>query len=307
MSGTGEIDLAKDNEAFYNFMSSLGDSSISVNVNGKRPFVVTANINNITMDLVVYLFNCGDSTGDRPADEYKVCLSLPGQKSGISADFDFDRGFVLLVGFVKTYNIFVLWDAYKHINFGYRSNVQIKFDTIMDAFVNGISYQERDTRYGWEKIICSTGQNLVKSIGIRYELYLDDLLKTGPEKRIISRDETMTEIRKLVREAKKANPRISVSQLAKKFNISEQTIKYHLEVLKYNNDLEYDEIPESVIKGLKEEITNCYMENPNVTLGGIVDYLDISMDFLLHYYTELIENNTILHESGRSHEIIQRV
>lgn len=289
--------MAKDSEAFNNFMSSLGDSLISVDVTGTRPFVVTANINNITMDLVVYLFNCGDSTGNRPADEYKACLSLPGQKSGVSGNFDFDRGFVLLVGFVKTYDIFVLWDPYKHINFGYRSNIQIKFDTIMDAFVNGISYQERDTRYGWEKIICCTGLNLVKSIGIRYEIYLNDLLKTGPEKRILSRDETMTEIRKVIREAKMANPRISVSQLAKKFNINEQAVKYHLEVLKYNNDLEYNEIPESVINGLKEEIAKCYSDNPNVTLGELVNNSDISMDFLLHYYTELIENNTLLHKS----------
>ena len=285
------------NAAVEKFISSLGTSVIAARDLDIKPFIVKIDVNGLKLTLVVYLYNCGESTGGRPADEYKTCLSVPGQKSGLKGNFDFDKGFVLLVGYVKDYDIFVLWDAYKHRDFGYRANIQIKLNTILDAFVNHHSVHERDTKYGLERIICCTGDSLIESICQRWDIYLEDLLKEGPEKRILSRNESIAEVRQEIRKALESNPRISINKLAQKIGMNPDAVKYHVDVLRYNNDLKRDAIPEAIMQRLKQEIGELYLKDSSITLNDVLSQLDITIDFLLHYYTELIENNTCMHES----------
>ena len=157
------------------FVNSLGlavesSSNIAVKpllVNIKKPY---------SLKFRVYLFNCGNPPGGRPIDEYKVVLNVD-QAYGTRGNFDISNGrFALVVGYVRTYDIFVLWDASKHKNFAYNKNLQVKADTILNAFVNPTSQQQRRTNNGEEIILAARSEYLLQAIMERLNIMYTELL-----------------------------------------------------------------------------------------------------------------------------------
>lgn len=125
----------------------------------------------------VYLYNAGCPPGGRPNGEYKIVLTV-NQPAGERGNFDHSGGFlVLLVGYIEEYDVFVLWDATKHVDFAFNKNLQVRFDTIMSAFRNGIAYQDRNTLHGNETVIAVTSKHLSKAINQRIELMIKDMIE----------------------------------------------------------------------------------------------------------------------------------
>lgn len=136
-------------------------------VNIKKPY---------SLKFRVYLFNCGNPPGGRPIDEYKVVLNV-GQSYGTRGNFDISDGrFALVVGYVCTYDIFVLWDSSKHKNFAYNKNLQVKANTILNAFVNPTSQQQRRTNNGEEIILAARSEYLLQAIMERVDIMYTELL-----------------------------------------------------------------------------------------------------------------------------------
>ena len=167
----------RSNPLFEVFLDSLGNVSSHSSDGGLNPLVVDADIDMMPIRLVTYIYNCIDPQGGRPSGEYKINISLRGQTTGQRCNFDYDAGFVLLVGYIKNFDVFVLWDAYKHKDFAHRSNLQVRQSTILDALVDGISTQQRRIRNSDRKeiVICCTSRNLEKAILHRYYDYIDDM------------------------------------------------------------------------------------------------------------------------------------
>lgn len=136
-------------------------------VNIKKPY---------SLKFRVYLFNCGNPPGGRPIDEHKIVLNVD-QAYGTRGNFDISNGrFALVVGYVRTYDIFVLWDSSKHKNFAYNKNLQVKADTILNAFINPTSQQQRHTNNGEEIIIAARSEYLLQAIMERVDIMYAELL-----------------------------------------------------------------------------------------------------------------------------------
>lgn len=122
------------------------------------------------LNLRVYLYNCTNPPGGRALDEYKIQVILPGQERGQRGSLDFSDGrmpilaaYACLADEVKD-GVFVLWDAYKHEDFSYSANMQVKSDTIIKALSTPFSISKRSNN---EIVIASRPQYLLKAIKYR--------------------------------------------------------------------------------------------------------------------------------------------
>src|SRR5215831_16749425 len=88
----------------------------------------------------VYLYNATHPPGGRTMGEHKVQLIVPGQDRGQRGNFDHSGGrIVLLVGYEPELEVFVFWDAGVHRDFAYSKNVQVKAETVYEAYALGLS------------------------------------------------------------------------------------------------------------------------------------------------------------------------
>jgi hypothetical protein len=135
---------------------STADVPLDLNIRGLVP-------------VVVYAFTVSDPPGGRDADELKIQLIVPGQVKKQRADFDSPNGaFIVLLGYSPGHNVFVLWDAYKHKNFAYSKNCQVRLAEIKDAQISGIGHKTRVLGDGAsERIIVARPDHLAKAIGER--------------------------------------------------------------------------------------------------------------------------------------------
>jgi len=121
--------------------------------------------------LRAYLFNATNPPGGRPTPEHKINLIAPGQGRGEPGNFDFseDRS-VVLAGKVEGQDIFVLWDAALHRDFGFSRNVQIRTATIQESQTShAISTQSRRTKLGInETVIVAPSALLAEAIVMRF-------------------------------------------------------------------------------------------------------------------------------------------
>lgn len=120
--------------------------------------------------LAVYAFTVSDPPGGRDFDELKIQLIAPGQKKGERGNFEppDDESYVILLGYSPDYEVFVLWDAYKHRNFGWSKNCQIRLRPIKEAQITGLGYRERHLGSGaTEHIIVARPDHLAKALGER--------------------------------------------------------------------------------------------------------------------------------------------
>jgi hypothetical protein len=112
--------------------------------------------------VAVYAFTVTDPPGGRDAQELKIQLIAPGQGRGERGTFtppDEDT-FVVLLGYSALHDVFVLWDAYKHQDFAWSKNCQVRLPAITDARLTGLGLQYRELSTGPETIIVARPDHL---------------------------------------------------------------------------------------------------------------------------------------------------
>lgn len=122
------------------------------------------------LPLAMYAFAVSDPPGGREPDELKIQLIAPGQERGERGNFDApdDDSYVILLGYSQDYEVFVLWDAYKHRDFAWSKNCQIRLAPIKDAQISGVGYRERRLGSGaTERIIVARPDHLARALGER--------------------------------------------------------------------------------------------------------------------------------------------
>ncbi|MDU9376533.1 hypothetical protein McpSp1_11550 [Methanocorpusculaceae archaeon Sp1] len=109
---------------------------------------------------------------------FKSVLRVPGQIVGQRGNFNLtNTSFVILGGYYPEKDLFVLWDAYLHDNFGFNKNIQVKSEGLIEAEILGISTQKRTLNSGKiEYITIVATNNLLKGIKLHYDQYVDRLL-----------------------------------------------------------------------------------------------------------------------------------
>lgn len=128
--------------------------------------------------LRVYLFNCTNPPGGRALDEYKIQIILPGQSRGSRASLDYSDGRMpLLAAYVcfadeVTDGVFVLWDSFKHEDFSYSANMQVKSETIIKALCSPLSISKRNNN---EVVIAARPRYLLDAIRHRIVILRKDI------------------------------------------------------------------------------------------------------------------------------------
>jgi hypothetical protein len=124
------------------------------------------------LPMAIYAFTVTDPPGGRDPRELKIQLIAPGHLRGQRGTFvpPKEDDFVVLLGYSAYYNVFVLWDAYKHTDFAWSKNCQVRLAPITDARVTGIGRHERRLRGGaLETIICARPSHLREALAQRIE------------------------------------------------------------------------------------------------------------------------------------------
>lgn len=120
--------------------------------------------------LAIYAFTVSDPPGGREPDELKIQLIAPGQERGKRGNFDApdDESYVILLGYSPDYEVFVLWDAYKHRDFAWSKNCQTRLAEIKDAQISGTGFRYRVLGSGaWEQILVARPDHLATAFGQR--------------------------------------------------------------------------------------------------------------------------------------------
>lgn len=145
------------------FIDALGDAVIEHTPVNERPLGVTL-CKPFSVTLEVHLFPNTVSSG-RSSGEYKFCLSIPGQKPGEKASFPCELGIPFLVSYTEEYDIFIIYDAYKHFSFYCSTNIQSRQEFILEAMGNMITTCKK--RRTGEILIGVTSMNLLEGIKMR--------------------------------------------------------------------------------------------------------------------------------------------
>lgn len=126
------------------FLAALDSAVVSHSDIERKPLEVDLR-SPLPPKLRVYMFNATYPPGGRAMGEHKIQLIIPGQDRGERGNFDSSGGRIpLLVGYRSDIGIFMVWDAELYVDFGYSRNVQVKPETVYEAFAQGIGRQERN-------------------------------------------------------------------------------------------------------------------------------------------------------------------
>ena len=119
--------------------------------------------------LAVFGFTVTAPPGGRHRSELKIQLIAPGQKRGEPGSFVAPPGhWPVLLGFSENYNVFVLWDARKHVDFAWSKNCQVKMQALTDAQITGHGTATRNLRGGvTETILTARPDHLLEVLGTR--------------------------------------------------------------------------------------------------------------------------------------------
>ena len=148
------------------FMDCLGSTVKMHSPLEKKPLLLDLELP-FPMKLRVYAYTCSNPPGGRALDEYKTVLNV-GQPDKQVGNFDFSEGRIVIVtGYVESHQVFVLWDATKHKNFGFNKNLQVKQGTIIKATQNRTATQVRKTNGGNEIVIAVHTNHLLEGINQR--------------------------------------------------------------------------------------------------------------------------------------------
>jgi hypothetical protein len=126
----------------------------------------------------VYIYNATYPPGGRKMGEHKVQLIVPSQERGERGNFDSSGGRIpLLVGYRSDIEIFMLWDAELYVDFAYSRNVQVKGETLYEAFAQGLGRQRRKLlNQPQEVVITADARHLAEAILERQRETLKRLL-----------------------------------------------------------------------------------------------------------------------------------
>lgn len=149
------------------FLEGLGDVvAWSSEDEGAAPLLIDISTpNGAELRLRVYLYNLTNPPGGRAADEYKAQIILPGQKKKEKGNLDYSDGRLpLLAAYAQDDGdgVFVLWDATRHDQISFSSNIQVKSDAILMAT--------------YKKLVCSKRTNNETIVSVR-PMYLYEGIK----------------------------------------------------------------------------------------------------------------------------------
>ncbi|MGO9958129.1 MAG: hypothetical protein ACLP50_19545 [Solirubrobacteraceae bacterium] len=104
--------------------------------------------------LAIFAFNVTDPPGGRDASELKIQLIGPGHKRGERGSFTAPSGrWPILLGYSTGYDVFVLWDAHKHVDFAWSKNCQVRMKALTTAQTEGRGFQTRTLAGGVSETI----------------------------------------------------------------------------------------------------------------------------------------------------------
>jgi hypothetical protein len=124
-----------------------------------------------------YVYNATVPPGGRATGEHKIQLIVPGQARGERGNFDHSDGRMpVLIGYQNEMDVFVVWDAFLYEDFAYSRNVQVKAETIFEAFAGKIGKQARHLgNQQIEIVLAARPSQLAQLLIERYNLILTRL------------------------------------------------------------------------------------------------------------------------------------
>jgi hypothetical protein len=145
---------------------TLGASVKSHGDTGDDPFLL--NVEGL-VPLAVFAFNVTDPPGGRDRSELKIQLIAPGHLRGQRGSFTPPHGhWAILLGYSSDYNVFVLWDANKHVDFAWSKNCQVRMQALTDAQLIGCGSATRNLRGGvTETILTARPDHLLEALQAR--------------------------------------------------------------------------------------------------------------------------------------------
>jgi hypothetical protein len=115
--------------------------------------------------IAIWAFNVTSPPGGRHPLESKIQLIAPGQARDARGRLEPPGDCApILLGFRADEGLFVLWDAYRHADFAYSKNVQVRARVMEDALTFGIGEMNREMTTGTEKIIAARADHLGKAL-----------------------------------------------------------------------------------------------------------------------------------------------
>lgn len=154
------------------FIRALGDNLISHSDVNQKPLDLDLDLP-FSRFVRLYIYNLR-----RSKNKYFIRLNVPGQKRGHLASFEYtDDRIILLAGYLKEYDIFVLWDAGLYPSFIKYRNLQVKAETVYKAISGGIGQQVRIVRnQGEEVVLTANSFNLIEAINLRMQITYERLV-----------------------------------------------------------------------------------------------------------------------------------
>ncbi|MBY0552048.1 MAG: hypothetical protein K2W95_32490 [Candidatus Obscuribacterales bacterium] len=176
-------------ENHQRFITALGDRVRSHSDIGHKPLDIDC-LPPLPTKMRAYIYKTtspsggAHPTGGRPVGEHKIQIIVPGHNRGEKGNFDHSDGrIVFLVGLVQEMDVFVLWDATKYVDFGWSRNVQVKAETVHQAYFGQISTQLRELRgvsVCTETVICAGSRLLPEAIVQRFNMTSAELFNPAP-------------------------------------------------------------------------------------------------------------------------------
>lgn len=154
------------------FLCALGPAVSFVEDPDGNPLQLDVNIP-YKVQLRTYIYNCTNPPGGRALGEYKIQPMIKGHQNGDKCHFDFSENRIpLVVGYAQILGgaedgVFVLWDAYKHDEFSFSANFQVKAQVIVDALSTPVA---RGTKNNGEIILAARSNHLLQAIEERLEV-----------------------------------------------------------------------------------------------------------------------------------------
>ena len=159
------------------FIEAVKDYLISHSDVNEKPLLLDLK-SPLPQKVRLYIFNATHPPGGRTVGEHKIQLIVSGQRRGQRGNFDYSDGrIVILVGYESETDVFVLWDAGMFPNFAYSRNIQVRAETIYEAFAGKIGQQSRFIRgKGKEIVLTAQKENLPAAIQQRVRITRERLI-----------------------------------------------------------------------------------------------------------------------------------
>lgn len=153
------------------FIDALKDYVVIYTDLDKKPIEIDCKLP-LPRYIRLYLYNLTHPPGGRTMGEHKIQLIVPGQLKGERASFDSSGGRIVVVaGYYSELDVFCIWDSGMYPFFSYSRNIQVKAETIYEAFAGNIAQQKRRIRgQGIETVIAAPSNKLVEALILRMQI-----------------------------------------------------------------------------------------------------------------------------------------